>query len=101
MARCCALGKRRGYYRALLSDTEDDLSTEILDAGNILDSEIYEVERLLDKKVVKVSIVVNTVILDQTCFFQKITYYFVLWKNHPKEEACWVESQNITAEAIR
>ena len=69
MAHRCALGKRRGYYRALLSDTEDDLSTEILDAGNILDSEIYEVERLLDKKVVKVSTAVNTVILGQTCFF--------------------------------
>ena len=59
MARRCALGKRRGYYRALLSDTEDDLSTETLDAGNVLDSEIYEVERLLDKKVVKVSTAVN------------------------------------------
>ena len=69
MARRCALGKRRGYYRALLSDTEDDLSTETLDAGNILESEIYEVERLLDKKVVKVSTAVNTVILGQTCFF--------------------------------
>ena len=95
--------KEKGFYKRLNMDDERERleDVEVLSEKN--SDGVYEVERLVEKKMKKVRLSVAPGV-HPTCLLssiQGVSYYLVLWKDYPREEASWVPASDITSKAIR
>ena len=87
--------KEKGFYKRLNMDDERETleGVEVLSEKN--SDGIYEVERLVEKKMKKVRLLGP---VHPTCLLssiQGVSYYLVLWKDYPREEASWVMHQTL------